>query len=100
MYEYGVPQEPDFWNKALFSTFLPEAIFQKIISLPFTAPFRYGRQHAVAEYAGKIHSLAVGFFSAGFALEALADWQIERHKQDDAVGLNRRGIWSKVRHPK
>lgn len=33
-------KEPGFWNKALFTMFLPEAVFQFIISLPFTLPFR------------------------------------------------------------
>lgn len=33
-------KEPGFWNKAFFTMFLPEALFQTIISLPFTLPFR------------------------------------------------------------
>lgn len=33
-------KEPDFWNKAFFKLFVPEALFQTIISLPFTLPFR------------------------------------------------------------
>lgn len=33
-------QEPGFWNKALVKLFIPEAIAQAIISLPFTLPFR------------------------------------------------------------
>lgn len=33
-------KEPGFWNKALFTMFIPEAIAQTIISLPFTLPFR------------------------------------------------------------
>lgn len=33
-------KEPGFWNKAFFKMFLPEAVIQAIISLPFTLPFR------------------------------------------------------------
>lgn len=33
-------QEPGFWNKAFVKLFLPEAVIQAIISLPFTLPFR------------------------------------------------------------
>lgn len=33
-------KDPNFWNKALFTMFIPEAVFQAVISLPFTLPFR------------------------------------------------------------
>lgn len=47
------------------------------------------------------HDLAVFVFSAGFALEVLADYQLSSHKKKtgDAT-LNRSGVWSIVRHPK
>lgn len=47
------------------------------------------------------HDLAVFVFSAGFALEVLADYQLNTHKKrtGNAV-LNRSGVWSIVRHPK
>jgi steroid 5-alpha reductase family enzyme len=34
-------KEEGYWNMALFKIFLPEAFFQMLISLPFTAPFRH-----------------------------------------------------------
>jgi steroid 5-alpha reductase family enzyme len=68
--------------------------------LPFTALFRYGWQHAILENADLIYGMAVGLYSAGFALETLADWQIENHKRRGRPGLYRDGIWSIVRHPK
>jgi steroid 5-alpha reductase family enzyme len=37
----AMKKEDDFWNKSLFTTFIPEAFFQMLISLPFTAPFRH-----------------------------------------------------------
>lgn len=45
-------KEPDFWNKAFFTMFLPEAVIQTIISLPFTLPFRnpYARYVLISEF--------------------------------------------------
>jgi len=96
-----IKEEEGFWNKALFTVFLPEAIFQALITLPFTIPFRAlpaETFHAPHEYIDFIHGLAVGLFSAGFALEVLADAQIDSHRAKSS-GLNRDGVWSIVRHP-
>lgn len=93
-----VKQEDGYWKKAFLTTFFPEALFQTIISLPFVAPFRH--QGAVMTgYHPYLQALAVGLFSAGFALEVLADYQLEKHKQT-GTGLLREGVWSIVRHPK
>ncbi|KIW10450.1 hypothetical protein PV08_11414 [Exophiala spinifera] len=119
-----------FWTKALFSMFLPEAIFQSFITLPFTLPFRFdadavvpdGRARGVGlahyhhhhdigpdpEQAEWFRALAVGLFCSGFALEVLADRQLDKHKDDGdndndegsgSAGLVRSGVWSIVRHP-
>lgn len=37
---YQAGKNPAFRNKAIFTVYLPEAVFQTIISLPFTIPFR------------------------------------------------------------
>lgn len=98
-----IKQEKDFWNKALFSIFLPEALFQAVITLPFTIPFRAlpsETWHAPTEYIGFIHGLAIGLFSAGFVLETLADAQLDAHKTDNTADLKQDGVWSIVRHPK
>lgn len=115
-------QEPGFWNKAFFKYFLPEAVIQAVISLPFTLPFRnpYARYVLISGYRRSYfanvgrsarsslsapiewaHDLAVFVFSAGFALEVLADYQLSSHKKrsGDAT-LNREGVWSIVRNPK
>lgn len=34
------------------------------------------------------------------AMEVLADWQLENHKQRGDKGLYKGGVWSIVRHPK
>jgi steroid 5-alpha reductase family enzyme len=93
-------QEKDYWNKALFTTFLPEAIFQVIISLPFTAPFRHVGAASMTGYHPWIQMGAVGIFSAGLAMETIADYQLDAHKADGKPGLMQEGVWSIVRHPK
>lgn len=95
-------QEKDFWTKALFTQFLPEALFQAIITLPFTISFRAlpsETLHAPSEWFPVVHSLAIGLFSAGFVLETLADAQLDQHKLNSSE-MKRDGVWSIVRHPK
>lgn len=99
-----IKKEEGFWNKALFSIFLPEALFQAAISLPFTLPFRALDASAVASplhvHPEYTHGLAVALFSAGFALEVLSDIQLAHHQKINPDDLNREGVWSVVRHPK
>jgi len=95
--------EPGFWNKALFTMFLPEAVAQTIISLPFIIPFRAPLQSALSSpvfgNAGLLHGLAIFLYSAGFATEVLADSQLASHKKKSPGTLNQDGVWSIVRHP-
>ncbi|KAF4303883.1 hypothetical protein GTA08_BOTSDO07666 [Botryosphaeria dothidea] len=95
-------QDPGFWNKAFFSLYLPEALVQTLIALPFTLPFRAGvasaRASPLPENASLFHSLAVFLFTTGYALEVIADTQLESHRQKSDE-LNREGVWSIVRHP-
>lgn len=93
--------EPGFWNKALFNTFLPESLFQVLITLPMTAPF-YHQGAVLSGYHPLLQAVAVGLYSTGFALEALADKQLDEHKAG-SLGehtLCKEGVWSIVRHPK
>jgi steroid 5-alpha reductase family enzyme len=97
-----VKQEKDFWSKALFTQFLPEALFQAVITLPFTISFRALPSetfHAPSDWYQFVHSLAVGLFSAGFILETLADAQLDKHKLN-STEIKSDGVWSIVRHPK
>ncbi|CCC12645.1 hypothetical protein SMACR_05606 [Sordaria macrospora] len=111
-YETTKKQAGWSWNKALFTTYLPEAVFQSLITLPFTAPFRHlaGSDTACpwalsGGYAAVGQAVAVGLFSMGFALEVLADWQLEKFKEKEKEGkeshnaMCREGVWSIVRHP-
>jgi steroid 5-alpha reductase family enzyme len=98
-YDQVKKQDRDFWVKSLFTTFFPEAFFQMLISLPFTAPFRH--QGAVLMgYHPFIQMAAVGLFSTGLALESLADYQLDQYKAEGGTGILKEGVWSIVRHPK
>lgn len=106
----GVKNEPGFWNKASL-LFALEAVFQTVISIPFTLPFRTdllsGFSQAPAEWAAPLRWIAAGLFTTGLALETLADLQIDSHKkretaktqQGEGGELCRTGVWSIVRHP-
>jgi steroid 5-alpha reductase family enzyme len=94
-------KEPGYWNSVLFSLFLPEAVIQTLITLPFTAPFHH-QGGVFTGYHPLVQGIAVGLFSAGFALEVLADLQLEAYKKtaDDQKAVCKEGVWSLVRHPK
>lgn len=94
-------KDPGFWNKALLTVFVPEALIQTVITLPFTAPFHHQGQ-VLTGYHPLVQGIAVGLFSAGFALEVLADSQLEAYKKTahDEKAVCKEGVWSLVRHPK
>lgn len=92
-------KEEGFWNMALFKVFLPEAFFQMLISLPFTAPFRHPGVSMMG-YHPYIQMFAVGIFSTGLAMETLADYQLDQYKAEGGRGILREGVWSIVRNPK
>jgi len=93
-----IKKEEAFWNNALFKVFIPEALFQVLISLPFTAPFRH-EGAAMLGYHPLTQMLAVGLFSSGLALETIADYQLDQYKAEGGKGILRDGVWSLVRHP-
>lgn len=99
--------EPSFWDKAFFTVYLPEAVFQSLISLSWAAALQTLAPSVPSAYAPPnewsqvLHSVAVGLWCVGFTMESLADWQLERHAQSDgADDLKTDGVWSIVRHPK
>jgi steroid 5-alpha reductase family enzyme len=92
-------KEEGYWSRALLTSFIPEAFFQMLISLPFTAPFRHEGANLTG-YHPNLQMLAVGMFSAGFAMETLADYQLDEFKAEGGNGILREGVWSIVRHPK
>lgn len=99
---YGaIKKEPGFWKTAFPKVFLPEAVFLSVISLPFTVPFCMGDTtlSLSTNTLSTVRALGVGLFSAGFAMEVMADTQLELHRQE-RTDLCRHGVWSFVRHPK
>ena len=96
--------DADFWNKAFFTVFLPEAVFQSLISLawtiPLTAPGACIGPAAESGAAPLLHSTAVGLYCAGLGLEVMADAQLAKHTEAGNSDLNTGGVWSIVRHPK
>ncbi|CAA9964826.1 DUF1295 domain containing protein [Pyrenophora teres f. maculata] len=85
-----VKEEEGFWNSALFKVFIPEAFFQMLISLPFTAPFRH-EGAVMTGYHPFIQMFAVGLFSSGLAMETLADYQLDQYKAEGNKGIMREG---------
>jgi steroid 5-alpha reductase family enzyme len=51
-------------------------------------------------YHPYIQMFAVGLFSAGLAMETLADYQLDQYKSEGGKGIMREGVWSIVRNPK
>jgi steroid 5-alpha reductase family enzyme len=94
-----VKKEEGFWNSALYKVFIPEAFFQMLISLPFTAPFRH-EGAVMTGYHPIVQMFAVGLFSSGLAMETLADYQLDQFKAEGNKGIMREGVWSIVRNPK
>jgi len=102
-----VKTEPGFWNKAPFAIFLPEALFQALITLPLVIPSSddhiTGLYGASSDWATWFRLGAAGIFAVGLTMETLADNQIENHKrQPEERGKSkilRSGVWSIVRHP-
>ena len=103
----GVKNTDGFWNKALFSVFLPEAVFQALITLPFTMPFRpevmRGLTGALPEWARVVRLTATAVFTFGLTMETLADRHLETHRRKveglRSSSMCRDGVWSIVRHP-
>lgn len=69
-----------------------------MITLPVIAALRTTRV-ALTSW-GWTDTFAIGLFTAGFALETLADYQKAEAKRVGIKGLYRDGVWSLVRHPK
>ncbi|GAB1318520.1 Lamin-B receptor [Madurella fahalii] len=94
-----------FWNWAWLKVYLPEVLFQSVIALPVTMPFRLGpRDYRCGMgdgYGGVGQAITVGLFGAGFALEVLADWQLAEfeRKGENKGRMCRDGVWGVVRHP-
>ncbi|KZP01394.1 hypothetical protein CALVIDRAFT_532153 [Calocera viscosa TUFC12733] len=94
----SLKSQPGFWTSALFKSYLPEALFQTLITLPFTAPFRLTpAPHALAGNPWTAwDTFSVGLWGSGMALSALADVQL---LPAHTGKVQTSGVWSLVRHP-
>lgn len=95
-------RESGFWENALVKTFLPEAVLQTIVSLPFVLPFRAPWASAAASPdlpvgAELVHGTAVFLFVAGMAIDGAADAQLTERADGEAVKED--GVSSIVRQP-
>ncbi|TFK53548.1 DUF1295-domain-containing protein [Heliocybe sulcata] len=93
--------QPNYYFKSLFTEFLPEALWKTLICIPFTSPFRLAPspdRHASWNWTD---SLAIFLWTAGTAMEALADYQLQKAKKAGKTQnqLMKEGVWSIVRHP-
>lgn len=93
-------KQEGFWNQALLTHFLSDAVAQTFITLPFTAPF-YHQGGVFTGYHPIVQAFSVGLFSAGLALQVLADSQNDKFVAagKDASGVNKEGVYSIVRRP-
>ena len=70
-----VKTEPGFWNKAPFAIFLPEAIFQALITLPLVMPLSddhvTGLYGASSDWAAWFRLGAAGIFATGLTMKLL-----------------------------
>lgn len=97
-------KDASYWNNAALKKFLIEGLVQAVVSLPFTLPFRDQHASALAcpplYHCDMWHSVAVGVFSAGMALEVLADAQLaSKQEGTKSESLQTEGVWSIVRYP-
>lgn len=84
-----------FWLKSLYLVFLPRTLLAWIVSLPLLGAFASLRPISWLDYAGLL------LWLAGFAFEAVADWQRDRFRRNPAHAdaVLERGLWRYTRHP-
>ena len=66
----SVSQDESFWNMTFLILFLPEAVYQNLIGLSWSVPFRVGNAGAVAppsvDDTDWLNALALGLYSVGW----------------------------------
>ena len=86
-----------FWWKSLITIFLLQAVLQWMIASPVIAALGFARPDPAIGLA------ACGFllFAIGFGVEAIADAQLARHRNDPRASgeVLTSGLWAWSRHP-
>jgi len=97
----SVKLKSNFWNAAIFTSYIPEALFQTLITIPFTAPFRIDHSGGIAGGDwGLWNTFAVGLWGVGMALEVGADMALASWKnKPKGEHFLKSGVFSIVRHP-
>jgi steroid 5-alpha reductase family enzyme len=87
--------QPGFAWKSLYLVFWLQALLAWLISLPLLGAFASNQPLGPLDYAGVL------LWLAGFAFEAVGDWQLGRFKKDPANAdqVMNRGLWRFTRHP-
>jgi steroid 5-alpha reductase family enzyme len=86
-----------WWWVSLFKVFLLQGALLWMISIPL---LRAQASPAPGQLVG-LDAAALVVWGAGFTLEALGDWQLQRFKADPAnrERVLRQGVWRYTRHP-
>jgi steroid 5-alpha reductase family enzyme len=87
--------QPHYEIKSLFYVFSLQAVLAWIIALPLFVAL--SAQAAI----GWLDAVGIALWLAGFAFEAIGDWQLARFKADagNAGRIMDRGLWRYTRHP-
>jgi steroid 5-alpha reductase family enzyme len=86
-----------FGRRSLVRVFLLQAVIQWVISLPLQLPLLWPGPTSL----GALDYLGLTLFVIGLAIEATADWQLERFRADPAQHgrVLQTGLWRYSRHP-
>ena len=104
----GAPEDPRYaefrhrfgaeryWWLSFFQVFLLQGVLALVISTPLLVSSVAPLPDTISWTDG----LAVLLFACGFALESVADWQLQRFRADPKrSGVMDRGLWAWSRHP-
>ena len=99
-YRYRLMREAnqkDFPAWSLRNIFLIQAVVMWIISLPVQMSIFWSPQGSL----GLATALGIAMFAVGFVFEALADFQLSRHRfaPENRERVLDKGLWSLSRHP-
>lgn len=86
-----------FWWKSLITIFLLQAVLQWMIASPVIAALGFAR----ADPSIGLAACGCLLFAVGFAVEAVADAQLARHRNDPQTAgeVLTTGLWAWSRHP-